>query len=60
MPTKTVTSKMLLAASRQAWKLDALLELAIQERVMPFLIGFDLDFLANEFYKAAKRMDSNA
>jgi len=61
MPTTDITPEQLRKAARWAWRLDALLDKAQQDNVMPLMVGFDLDYLAAQFKVAAKRLeDKNA
>jgi hypothetical protein len=48
-----VTKQELLEAADAARRLDDLLDRAIQSKTMPLLIGFDLDYLATCFQRAA-------
>jgi hypothetical protein len=50
-----ITPQQLRAAARAAWKLDAFLERCNRDGVF-FLVGFDLDYLADQFNKAADRL----
>jgi hypothetical protein len=51
-----ITARQLRAAARAAWKLDAFLERCNDDKVLS-LMGFDLDWLADQFNKAADDID---
>jgi hypothetical protein len=55
MPT-IITPKRLRSAARQALELDELLDNAMRQKLMPLLIGYDLDHLSQEFEQAAVRL----
>lgn len=56
MTDETVTSEQLRAAATSALELDEFLEKCSRNRVL-CLMGFDLDWLAEQFTKTADRLD---
>lgn len=51
------TPPQLRAAAKAAWKLDAFLTRCMDAGVMPLMVGFDLDFLAAQFWRAATEIE---